>query len=85
MDIQEVQDRYEHKTFGTRFWLLPNAYPEGLNETQLGLRIRVWKPCQAIVIGRTGPRCTRNVWNILRYLVEKTRYASGKYSDDKGK
>ena len=84
MDIQEVHDRYEHKTIGTRFWLLPKAYP-GLNETQLCLRIRVWKPCQAKVIGRTGPRCTRNVWNILRYLVEKTRYASGKYSDDKGK
>ena len=55
MDIQEVQDRYEHKSFGTRFWLLPSAYPEGLNETQLGSRIRVWKPCQEKVIERTGP------------------------------
>ena len=54
MDIQEVHDRYERKTIGTRFWLLPKAYP-GLNETQLCLRIRVWKPCQAKVIGRTGP------------------------------
>ena len=55
MDIQEVQDRYEHKTFGTRFWLLPNAYPEGLNETQLDLWIRVWKPCQAKFVERIRP------------------------------
>ena len=84
MDIQEVQDRYKHKTFGTRFWLLPNAYQEGLNETQLDLRIRVWKPCQAKVIGRTGPPMySKHLERFEIYLVEKTRYT--KHSDVKGK
>ena len=83
MDIQEVHDRYERKTIGTRFWLLPKAYP-GLNETQLCLRIRVWKPCQAKVIGRTGPPMySKHLERFEIYLVEKTRYT--KHSDVKGK